>query len=428
MLITADAINTLSYPFNAKLDNLQWIDSEIALPCRNLSEFGSILCRHQFIVCFGGIIEKNKKIDDIFILDIECNKWTQSQIKCPSKSGFHAVYVNKSESVHLFERNKSAKDELFEHWVLSLSDIFEHTVPFDPICSNVQSEQNGSFEAESDEIKNAEEYDDGKRVEKRRKNVNDFKIESMQKEIVGIKEEISLIWDFITSLKNDMMQIKENQMEIIQNTQQNSQRIIDYHQNVSSNYVKKDELKDLKVSKKRKKKKPKTKSIEQRKESLVVDQNKKENASVSKSIYNIFDSDIDEEEEEKDVVQIEKIVENENENGTIVDTKNLSLITAAVEYESIDEEKTESEQENNDEKDKEKELKQNEMKEMKEWLTKNRLSEYYPIFIEKGYLSLKQLMNLDDNALLTQMGMSKLVHRRKLMAKLRIYKKQTNDQ
>ena len=62
--------------------------------------------------------------------------------------------------------------------------------------------------------------------------------------------------------------------------------------------------------------------------------------------------------------------------------------------------------------------------EMKEWLTKHRLGEYYAIFIEKGYESLQQLTNLNDNILLTQIGVTKLVHRRKLIAKLKQYSQQ----
>merc|ERR1712129_353174 len=125
----------------------------------------------------------------------------------------------------------------------------------------------------------------------------------------------------------------------------------------------------------------------------------------TKSDFDIFDSDIDDDDDNKEDV-LEEI---ENVKKESIDTKNLSLNgNDIVEYESIDEanddhknEEIVSDAENECDHEKE------QLDEMKAFLIQHRLSDYIPIFIEKKIFSLDALVCLDDDALLTQVNMTK---------------------
>lgn len=480
-----DCIWNLSYP-TTESRGFWWLKSLSKLPYKNMSKFGSIMFNQQYIITFGGIAiktnstkpQKPKPINDIFILDIERNEWRKSKAICPCFGIFHAIYLPKFKKIHLFntQRIKKNNNQQFQHWLIDLDYILKQTIPFKRQIFDVDihetlnayhdDDNNSNDDDEEIEIKNAEEIDPKQHIlykdkkDKKNKDKN-HKISpspspllNINDDIISIRDEISLIWDFITQLKQDMQTIKQYQLEIIQNSSQNSQRIIELHKNIEVNYVKKKD-KEKKKKKKREKQLRRAQTVQTVQttytEKISDDEPIQSIQSIQtnkKPMFDIFDTDDSDSDNDNDQVEDKQEIVNNvntvnnannvnnvnNVNNLNIDnghTKNLSMMSENVEYDSIEIDDDEQDKKlkarirkqinNNQEIEKKEEEKEEEKEKLKEWLIKHRLGEYYKIFIEKGYESLDKLRILDDNMLLTQIGVSKLVHRRKLIAKLKQY-------
>ena len=553
-----DCIWNLSYP-STESKGFWWLKSLSKLPYKNMSKFGSIMFNQQYIITFGGIAiktnsskpQKPKPIDDIFILDIERNEWRKSKSLCPKHGIFHAVYLPKFKKIHLFDMERRVKKNgnEFQHWVIDLDYILKQTMPFKRKIFDVDAheamnayndDENVKNNNDEMEVKNAEEIDPQQHILYKKKtkqndkiqkgdiskteNMNDGMINNgsiglreVQRHITGLRDEVSLIWDFITQLKQDMQTIKEYQLEIIKNSEQNSLRIIDLHKNMETNYVKK---KDKEKKKKKKKEKqlrraqtyahninsrdfmdddenvdddsmnddkgdefslnynyspqshkkqqsqsqsppirqstrqqtmqkvPTEPQQAQKQQKRPPTQPRPQQAPKTKAAFDIFDTDDSDEVDEyvNNINNNNKPSNNETninneledreqkvESKNIGNNKNLSMLLGDVEYDSIEMDDTAEDQRlkakvkqqiKRAESDGMNNVGGDEKVKLKEWLTKHRLGEYYKIFIERGYESLDQLTKLDDATLLTQIGVTKLVHRRKLIAKLKQYDSQ----
>ena len=281
-----DAIWSLSYPPSSNTQtkglSLRWIKSLCRLPYAGLARFGCVMFNEQYILLLGGVCGDSTALDEIFIFDIERNEWRQSRFRCPRAGALHAaVYVAKQRRVHLMAVDKDKdKDGDFAHWTLDLDAILMHTHPYTrqeeqqervaPVAKayadfDEQEAEGNNAELEADhmhkhalykdaETRRAQAQAQGKtktKIAKGAVSSSALQVQQMAKEMGGLRDEISLMWDFMTQLKNDMQVMKEYQIEMIKNCQQNSLRIIETHRNLTENYARKKDKDRQKRKKKR---------------------------------------------------------------------------------------------------------------------------------------------------------------------------------
>eukprot|EP01084_Bolivina_argentea_P235626 396448_1 len=178
---------TLLYPYDKtdKTANNKWIKSTLKLPFQLFSSFGSIFCKEQYIVTFGGYggngsnyigntANYRQELDDIYMIDIETNMTHKSKIKCPKQGRFYAVYVETSEMVHLFDRNGN------EHWIMDLNVILT-------------------------QIEEIKEYSDiMKPLSVNGKNINICNLNDCRRHF-------EVLYGYIESLKSEIEKLKQNQ-------------------------------------------------------------------------------------------------------------------------------------------------------------------------------------------------------------------------
>eukprot|EP01084_Bolivina_argentea_P164799 286463_1 len=107
---------------------------------QTINGFGYILYCNRIIVTFGGSIQRNKFIDNIYYTDILNinDSWKESTIKCPKKGGYHAILLQ-NQIVHLIHFGKeqfcmNIKDLLPKSMHKMLQNDLNHNVN----VSNVQ--------------------------------------------------------------------------------------------------------------------------------------------------------------------------------------------------------------------------------------------------------------------------------------------------
>ena len=90
---------------------------------RNMTDFGVINYRNEYIITFGGIRWHKKKgyieDDGINVLDLKKEKWIVLKRKLPKKSAYFALYLG-NDIVHLFRYNG-------KHYTIKIDDIISAT-------------------------------------------------------------------------------------------------------------------------------------------------------------------------------------------------------------------------------------------------------------------------------------------------------------
>jgi len=105
---------------------------------QTVNGFGYVLFARRIIIIFGGSIERNKFIDNIYWTDIlDANDgWKEAQIKCPKKGGYHALLIDK-KIVHLIHFGK-------EQFCMNIRDLLPRRIvnALSGVCSDHVSYQN----------------------------------------------------------------------------------------------------------------------------------------------------------------------------------------------------------------------------------------------------------------------------------------------
>ena len=104
---------------------------------QTINGFGYILFANQIIITFGGSIQRNKFIDNIYWTDmLNANEgWKEAQIKCPKKGGYHALLIE-HHIVHLIHFGK-------EQFCMNIRDLLPATLLNRLNTIDHQSQQNG---------------------------------------------------------------------------------------------------------------------------------------------------------------------------------------------------------------------------------------------------------------------------------------------
>jgi len=84
---------------------------------RTINGFGYILFANRIIITFGGSVQRNKFIDNIYWTDIlsPLDGWKEAPLTCPKKGGYHALLVD-NRVVHLIHFGK-------EQFCMNIKDL-----------------------------------------------------------------------------------------------------------------------------------------------------------------------------------------------------------------------------------------------------------------------------------------------------------------
>merc|ERR1712154_695894 len=97
-------------------------DQKVVLP-RKLAYFGAVIYKNIFVIIFGGTTIGNKKLNDIWYLNINSMKWRHSAVKCPIKArGYHAILTN-NNIIHLFQRDSNKHFTIKVDHIISQNEL-----------------------------------------------------------------------------------------------------------------------------------------------------------------------------------------------------------------------------------------------------------------------------------------------------------------
>jgi len=89
---------------------------------QTINGFGYMLYANRIVITFGGSIQRNKFIDNIYYTDIlnVNDSWKEASIKCPKKGGYHAILIS-NQIVHLIHFGK-------EQFCMNIKDLLPQSI------------------------------------------------------------------------------------------------------------------------------------------------------------------------------------------------------------------------------------------------------------------------------------------------------------
>merc|ERR1712154_306599 len=115
MFLKYDDYKDLMYPLSLNdivinylgedINSSHWMNSENNKMMKKLSAFGYVLYDDRILIIFGGSTVDDKKVDDIYYIDLmskdkESEGWKESTMKCPKSGDCQAVLVD-DETIHI---------------------------------------------------------------------------------------------------------------------------------------------------------------------------------------------------------------------------------------------------------------------------------------------------------------------------------------
>ena len=204
--------------------------NDIKMPYK-MCGFGYVKSRdEQFVIIFGGQRGNKSYLNEIYYLNLHSMSWTKSALKCPKKSGYHAI-MKSNGNIHLFERVPAWK---YGHYMINIKDIIPENELKDiesvvvlnnnkaiPIVNNFQQQPGSPKRSMADEleIKNDGEIERlNRRISslERQLIAKDESINNLQTENQALRAEIDRFRQNDTELKrvNENLQDEHKELEI----------------------------------------------------------------------------------------------------------------------------------------------------------------------------------------------------------------------